>query len=123
MPPAAAKPAAPEPAYPAETRRELQARVIAYVNGCQSLDGLSASETHAAIRPVMDVFDLDIMLQYLGCDRVITMIEHGRRKYRYHAAVQDDDDPLAEETAAEAVVVVIPAQPPNLPRRVDGARD
>jgi hypothetical protein len=67
----------------------------------------------------MDVFDLDIILQNLGCDSVITMIEHGRREYSYHAAVQDDDDPLAEETAAEAVVVVIPAKLPSLPRRVD----
>ena len=74
----------------------------------------------------MDVFDLDIILQNLGCDGVITMIEHGRRECSYHAAVRDDDDPLAEDNAAEpvkAVVVVIGAQPPNLPRRVDGARD
>ena len=89
------------------------------MNGRHKRKGLFASEIHAAVRPAMDVFDLDIILQNLGCDGVITMIEHGRREYSYHAAVRDDDDPLAEETAAEAVVVVIPAKLPSLPRRVD----
>lgn len=78
------------------------------------------------MRPsAMDVFDLDIILQNLGCDSVITIIEHGQREYSYHSAVRDDDDPLAEDNAAEpvkTVEVVIPAQSPNLPRRVDGAR-
>ena len=73
------------PAFPAETRQQLRVRVIAYLVGLPHRRFMPAAEIHAAIRPAMDVFDLNALLQYLGCNGEIEMSERGRREYEFCA--------------------------------------
>lgn len=80
------------PAFPAETRQELKVRVIAYLVGLPHRRFMPAAEIHAAIRPAMDVFDLNALLQYLGCNSRIEMSERGRREYEFCA--HEPDEPL-----------------------------
>ena len=69
------------------------------MNGRQNRDGLSSSEIHAAICPAMDVAELDLLLQGLGCNSVIEMMENGG-KYEYWA--KEPDEPVASEIVTES---------------------
>jgi hypothetical protein len=91
------------PAFPAETRQELMVRVIAYLVRLPHRRFMPAAEIHAAIRPAMDVFDLNALLQYLGCNGEIDISEIGRREYEFRAHESDEPLDAVEEPAMDSM--------------------
>ena len=77
----------------------LRRKILEILAALPNLDWLSASEIHAAICPAMDVAELDLLLQGLGCNSVIEMMENGG-KYEYWA--KEPDEPVASEIVAES---------------------
>ena len=98
-----------KPPRPAETRNELQARVVTYLATLQDRDWLAASKIHSVIRPFMDVVEFDYLLQEWGCSSVIEMNRFGKA-YKYRAKETDEpegiEEPIAAPTDEKSVAAV-----------------
>jgi hypothetical protein len=79
----------------------LRRKILECLDACPDRDLLSAAAIHAAVCPIMDVDDLDFLLQRLGCNGEIEMIEMGPGECEFRA--NEPDEPLdAVEEPAEA---------------------
>lgn len=85
----------------------LRRKILECLDARPDRDLLSAAAIHAAVCPIMDVDDLDFLLQRLGCNGEIEMIEMGRGECEFRA--NEPDEPLdAVEEPAEAPTPVDP---------------
>ena len=117
----AAPEGSPAPALePAETRNELQARVVTYLATLLDRDWIAASIIHPVIRPFMDVVEFDYLLQEWGCSSVIAMNRFGKA-YKYRANETDEPEGIEEpivaptdETSVAAVETCRPEQPTRI---------
>jgi hypothetical protein len=98
-----------KPPRPAETRDELQARVVTYLATLQDRDWLPASEIHPVIRPLMDVVEFDYLLQDWGYSSVIEMNKFGKA-YEYRANEPGEpegiEEPIVAPTDEKSVAAV-----------------